>query len=131
MEKTDWLEILDWDKTQLAELSALGYCYAKQGQYDTALKIFHALLVLESNNGYYLQALGAIYLEKGNALEALSYLDQSLRFEPAHLPTLLNRAKALLSLGYKKQGLQQARAIEHSASKIISSKAKALLLSYE
>ena len=131
MAKTNWLEILDWNKDQLEDIRYLAFSYVKEGQYDIALKMFHALIILEPDNAYDLQTLGSIYLEKGNSLEALDYIDRSLKIESSHLPTLLNRAKALLSLGYKKQGLTQAIALEKCPSKIISSRAQALISSYK
>jgi tetratricopeptide (TPR) repeat protein len=79
---------------------------------------------------YDLQTLGALYLQKGNNLMALNYLEKALKLDPHHAPTLLNRTKALFALGYKKQGLSQAKALEKNPETSIADQATALLLAY-
>lgn len=123
-----WAEALGIEKSATHSLRAMGYLYVRQGAYDIALKIFHALLVLEeAENAYDLQTLGAIYLQKGDSLSSLEYLDRSLRVEPEHPFTQLNRAKALLALGYKKQSLQQLSALLQSKNPEVVAQAAALL----
>src|SRR5689334_2279896 len=110
----DWLQILGWEQETLDDLRIVGYSYIKQGIYDVALTFFDALAVLENPTPYDLQTLGALHLQLGNGSKALDYLDQALQSEPANPQTLLNRAKALLMLGYKRQGLLQAMELEQS-----------------
>lgn len=126
----NWLEFLGWNDLHIAELRSVAFCYVKQGKYDIALKFFEALNILSNNHVYDLQMLGAIHLQLGHNLDALNFLDQSLKKEPHHLPTLLNRAKALFSLGYKKQAIAQSKSLLLSGDKDIAQKADALLLSY-
>lgn len=130
MSKLNWLEVLGWGKDQLEDLRFVGYSYIKQGKYDAALTFFEALVVLEPESVYDLQTLGALYLEKGNNMMALNYIEKALKLEPNHLPTLLNRTKALFALGYKKQGIDQAMVLQKSADTEVANKASALLLSY-
>ena len=77
---------------------------------------------------YDLQTVGALHLQMGNGLKALDYLDRALKMDPTHLLTQLNRAKALLMLGYKRQGLVQALALESAREKEIASQASASFL---
>ncbi len=130
MSQIQWMEILGWKQDELQDLRFVGYSYIKQGHYDLALTFFEALVVLSSSEVYDLQTLGALYLQKGNNLMALNYLEKALKMDPNHLPTLLNRTKALLALGYKKQGLSQAKALEKSEDPSIASQAEALVIAY-
>src|SRR5436190_1176214 len=105
MSRTNWLDVLGWGNEEIEDLRFVGYSYIKQGRYDIATTFFEALVVLSSKNPYDLQTLGALYLQKGNNLMALNYIEQALKIEPDHPPTLLNRTKALFALGYKRQAL--------------------------
>ena len=130
MSNVDWLEILGWGKDELEDLRFVGYSYLKQGRYDIATTFFEALAILSPGNAYDLQTLGGLYLQAGNNLMALNYIEKSLKLDPSHLPTLLNRTKALFALGYKKQALTQARTLEKSSDEQIASQASALILAY-
>jgi tetratricopeptide (TPR) repeat protein len=130
MEKRGWLEILNWQAGEIEDLRYMGYSYIKQGHYDIALKFFEALTILSNEDVYDLQTLGALYLQTGNNLMALNYLEKAIKCDPSHGPTLLNRSKALLALGYKKQGLMQAKSLEVHPESAISSQAAALSLAY-
>jgi len=126
----NWLDYFGWNDLQLTELRSVSYTYVKQGKYDIALKFFEALIILSNEDVYDLQMLGAIHLQLGNHLDALNYIDQALKKDPGHLPTLLNRAKTLFALGYKKQAIAQTKALLITGEREIVQKADALLLSY-
>lgn len=130
MSQVDWLSILGWDAEELEDLRFVGYSYIKQGKYDIAITFFEALVILNPESIYDLQTLGALYLQKGNHLMALNYIEKALKLDPTHLPTLLNRAKTLFALGYKRQALAQARALEKSTHEQIAGQAQALILAY-
>lgn len=130
MSSVKWLDILGWKGEELEDLRFVGYSYIRQGLYDIAITFFEALAVLSPNEAYDLQTLGALYLQKGNNLMALNYLEKAIKIDPKHGPTLLNRTKALLALGYKKQGLVQARLLEKNPEEIIASQASALVMAY-
>lgn len=130
MSDVNWMDILGWSGEELEDLRFVGYSYIKQGKYDLAERFFEALVVLNPNSEYDLQTLGALYLQNGKNLEALDYLERALRANENHAPTLLNRAKALFLLGYKRQGLSQAKILESNQDSSISNQAKALILSY-
>lgn len=130
MSRVNWLDVLGWGSDEIEDLRFVGYSYIKQGRYDIATTFFEALVVLSPKNSYDLQTLGALYLQKGNNLMALNYIEQALKVEPHHLPTLLNRTKALFALGYKRQALTTAQSLEKSEDKQISNQATALILAY-
>ncbi|MBI5273075.1 MAG: type III secretion chaperone [Chlamydiia bacterium] len=127
----NWLEFLGWDQEGVKDLRYAAYSYIKQGVYDVALIFFDALSALAPPSPYDLQTIGALHLQIGNGLKALDYLDRALKADPSHLPTQLNRSKALLMLGYKRQGLLQAMELAKAGDPEIASQASALLLSYK
>ncbi|MEI8328551.1 MAG: type III secretion chaperone [Chlamydiia bacterium] len=130
MNEVQWLDILGWQTEELEDLRFVAYSYIKQGLYDIAITFFEALTILAPNEAYDFQTLGALYLQKGNNLMALNYLEKALKVNGTHEPTQLNRTKALLALGYKKQGLLQARLLEKSKQTTIASQAMALVMAY-
>ena len=130
MSDVNWLEVLGWKDEELEDLRFVGYSYLKQGKYDIAITFFEALVVLAPESLYDLQTLGALFLQQGNNLAALNYIERALQIDPHHMPTLLNRTKALFSLGYKRQALLQAKNLEHSSDTSIANQASALILAY-
>lgn len=130
MTDIDWISILGWGQEELEDLRLVGYSYIRQGKYDIATTFFEALVVLTPNSLYDLQTLGALYLQKGNNLMALNYIEKALKLDPVHAPTLLNRTKVLFALGYKKQALAQAYALEKNPEVEIANQAQALIMAY-
>lgn len=130
MSHVEWLSILGWGTDELEDLRFVGYSYIKQGKYDIATTFFEALVILDPNSAYDLQTLGALFLQRGNNLMALNYIEKALRLDPSHVPTLLNRTKALFALGYKKQGLMQASNLQKNPNEEIANQAQALILAY-
>jgi tetratricopeptide (TPR) repeat protein len=128
MNKTNWTEILNWKDEQLDDLRLIAYTYIKEGIYDVALTLFDALALLTPQSAYDLQTVGALYLQMGDSLKALETLDRALKLDPDHLPTQLNRAKALFMLGYKEQGLIQAKELVGLSDTQIADQAEALVL---
>lgn len=130
MSDVDWISILGWGPDELEDLRLVGYSYIRQGKYDIATTFFEALVVLTPHSLYDLQTLGALYLQKGNNLMALNYIEKALKIDPTHAPTLLNRTKVLFALGYKKQALAQAQALEKNPEADIAGQAQALIMAY-
>ena len=127
MSAANWLEVLGWSEEDLEDLRFVGYSYLKQGKYDIASTFFEALVILAPTSPYDLQTLGALYLQRGDHQMALTTIDKALKMAPQHGPTLLNRAKVLFALGYKKQALTQAKALQSHSDPQIASLASALI----
>ncbi len=130
MAKLEWMSVLGWNERQLEDIRYLAYSYVKVGKYDYALTIFEALTVLNPQSIYDLQMLGALYLELGNTIKALNILEKSLKMDPNHLPTKLNKVKAMYMLGYKEPATLEAKALTRCANQQIANTAEALILSY-
>ena len=90
MSKIDWLKKLNWTNEQLEDLRYIGYAYIRQGKYDIGISFYEALNVLDSENAYDAQTLGALYLEIGQPAKAMKLFDKALKMESDHAPTLLN-----------------------------------------
>ncbi|MCF7852451.1 MAG: type III secretion chaperone [Simkaniaceae bacterium] len=130
MDPIDWKQVLGWGENEVQDLMFVGYSYIKEGQYQVALRFFEALTALEADNLYCLQTLGALYLETGNHLYALNFLERALKKDPKHAKTLLNKAKTLFLLGYKRQAIEQAKELLINPDKTIADRADALILAY-
>lgn len=131
MSDINWQEKLGWTEDDLQDLRFVGYSYIKQGHFETAEKFFAALVVLNPESIYDLQTLGAIYLELGDNVKALKYIDQALILQPDHEETLLNRTKALFLMGYTTQGKTLANRLLSATNESIKNTAEALLLAYK
>lgn len=128
--KINWKEVLNWSEQQIQDLKYVGYCYAREGQYETAITFFEGLIVLNPTDAYCLQTLGAIYLECGKYLQALNLFEKALKVDPNHPQTELNKAKTLLLLGYVEKGKKLCESLALSSSEEIVNGAEALLLAY-
>lgn len=127
----DWLKKLGWSIDQVEDLRNAGFAYIRQGKYDVALPFFEALVILDRENPYNAQTLGALYLQLNDPKKALKFFDKALMLEADHAPTLLNVTKALFMVGKKEEALKLATILERESDLAISSVAKALILAYE
>lgn len=130
MSKIDWIKQLGWTEDHLDDLRYAGFAYIKQGKYDIALPFFEALSVLNPENAYDVQTLGALYLQLNNPVKALKAFDKALKIETEHAPTLLNLTKTFFMLGKKEEGLKLANILKNEPDAAISNVAKALILAY-
>lgn len=130
MGRINWRESLGWSEEQLEDLRFTGYSYIRQGKYDIALPFFEALSVINPDNAYDAQTLGALYLQLGQAEKAAKSLDKALKIETDHGPTLLNLTKALFMLGRTKEALKLAEILSREPDSSIANIAKALILAY-
>ncbi len=131
MSDINWLDMLGWGEDEIEDLRFVGYSYIKQGHYETALPFFEALVILSKEAEYDLQTLGALHLQLGNNLSALNYLEKSLKKNPNHSSTLINKVKALYLLGYKRQAdMQSVRLEEESPDEKVRDQVSALRQAY-
>lgn len=126
----DWQSYLELSDDSIEDLRYIGFLYIKQGCYDIALDFFNALIILNPGNSYDLQTLGSLYLQKGKFAQAIPYLDKAIQLDPSNYLVKLNKVKALFSLGYRNEGLAQARLLTESKDPKISTQANALISVY-
>lgn len=130
MSSVNWSEVVGWDNEALEDLRCLGYAYLKQGKFDIARSFFEALVSFHQGEAYDLQTLGGLYLEMGQNLQALNTIEKALKTNPSHPLTLLNRAKALFALGYRRQAIAQSQSLTSNPDPVIANQAAALLLAF-
>lgn len=130
MGNINWLKEMGWSEDQVEDLRNAGYAYIRQGKYEIALPFYNALTVLNPDNAYDAQTLGALYLQLNNPAKALKAFDKALKLEADHAPTLLNVTKALLMLGKIDEGLKLANILKSEKDPAIANMAKALILAY-
>lgn len=130
MSSINWLEVLGWGERQVSDLRCAAWSHLRQGQYKKALVLLDALTVLVPNESYPCQEVGALYLQLGNHMKAIEWLDQALLLNPTHLPSQLNKSKALLLMGYREEGLALAKSLTRSADSLIKDRATALVMAY-
>lgn len=127
----DWCDVLGWTEEQLRDLRATGYSYVVQGLYERAAIFFEALVAIDPKSAYDVQTLGAIYLQTGQSEQALDQLEKALDLQPTHLPTLLNKAKALLISGKLAEGLALAQSLTRVPRARVRNLAEALIMAYQ
>lgn len=130
MAQVDWKKILGWSKEQCDEFRLAGFSLLREGKYNRAIIYFKALVILNPDNVYDLQTLGALHLQLGENEEALIHLNKALELDPSHEPTKLNKIKAQLLTGKKEEAFALARQLEKSPDLTIASDASALILAY-
>lgn len=130
MSKINWKEELGWDEENLEELRLTGFAYIRQGKYDIALTIFRALHVLNPNDLYDLQTMGALLVQTKEPEEAIVCLERALQLEGDHTATLINLCKAFFMLHKVEEGLKLANVLKDDPDPTVSSMARALLLAF-
>lgn len=130
MSRIQWREKLNWTEDQMDDLRFAGFAYIRQGHYDVAIDFFAALVIIGPENAYDLQTLGALYLQLGEPEKAVKYLENSLKYEADHTPTLLNMTKALFMLERRHEALKLAEILKNEPNREVANTAKALILAY-
>jgi len=130
MGRINWCEKLGLKEEHLDDLRLTGFAYLRQGKYDIALSFFEALSILDPENAYDSQTLGALFIQLNKPEEAIKWLDRALKVEGDHGPTLLNLCKAFFMMGKKEEGLKLAFILKNEPEASISNVAKALILAY-
>lgn len=77
------LETLDASDTDLEALNALGIAYARAGQRDRALQVFHRILEIDRRDAMAWQNIGSVRLEQGEATTARDAFLRALDIDPA------------------------------------------------
>lgn len=126
-----WKAILGWEEEEIEEIRLSGYSFLKQGHYKKAILFFEALVILNPISIYDLQTLGALYLQVNENKKAIEILNKSLRLAPNHLPSLMNKVKALFCLQKFSEAFPLAQKLTQCFNKSIANEAEALILSYK
>lgn len=129
MNKQGWLDALQWDDTQLNDISSICILYCNQGKYSFAKKLLKMVLAIDPDHIISIQLMGAILLEEQKNEEAEQYLDHAFDLDPHHPETLVNLAKVKILTGQRKKGLLIAEQ-NSSSSPFLEQQMTALLDSF-
>ena len=131
MSELDWKSIVGWDEEKIDNIRLSAFSYIQQGHYKIAQVFFDALVIIDPENLYDLQTLGALYLELNDPIKALRFLDRALSLDPLDESSKINRAKALFLIGYRDEAITLAKDIvKKSEDADIASDAEALVIAY-
>jgi tetratricopeptide (TPR) repeat protein len=131
MDSINWMDKLKWTDEHIEDLRYTGFSYIRQGKYDIALAFFEALEILDPQNIYDVQTLGALYLQLNQYQKALKCFDRALKLDTEdHGPTLLNLAKTFFAMGKKEEGLKLVNILKNEKNPSVANMAKALFLAY-
>jgi predicted Zn-dependent protease len=100
-----------WTEVDIYLVASRAYDYAMQGRYQEAGVLFDGLLAVAPDNAYVRRSLAALHLKTGQALQALSVLDQAgvVNPTPAHRRLRLDALLALEWFAEAAQELAQLR----------------------
>ncbi|MCH9609329.1 MAG: hypothetical protein S4CHLAM45_08010 [Chlamydiales bacterium] len=130
MKKVDWTKLLGWKEDQLNEMRFSGFTFLRDGRYKQAITFFEALVLLNPNNVFDRQTLGALYLQINKNEKALHHFDKALALAGKDETTLLNKTKALVMLGRRKEAIEIAKLLQKSADPYIAGDAQALIMAH-
>lgn len=82
----------------------------REEKWNEAERIYKRILARRPDSNA-LNDLGVLYLKKGDAARALTYLNQAVRTNPANTHALFNRARALARGGRTKEALDAYRTL--------------------
>jgi tetratricopeptide (TPR) repeat protein len=124
------IEQLGWSEGNLRELQNLGYAFFIEGKYPIASLYYETLTRLNPDEPYNHQLLGAIYLEANENELAVEALNKALQLDPSHVPTKLNKTKALFALEKREEALALAKEVKATKTPKLSDVAEALILGH-
>ena len=93
-----WAELVEWTSEKLHETAKQGYSQYEAGQYNKAEIIFKGLTVLDPDNFYYHQMLGATFQQQRKFPEAIVEYSIALDLKPADMTSLTNRGEVYYEL---------------------------------
>lgn len=93
-----WADLSKYTPERLMKIAELGYNQFKLGQYDSAERIFKGLTVIDPENYYYHQMLGAVFQRKDRYPEAVVEYSVACELNPKDLVSIANRGEVYFKL---------------------------------
>lgn len=94
-----WADFSKYSPERITNMAELGYNQFNLGLYDSAEKIFKGLTLIEPDNYYFHQMLGAIFQRKEKFAEAIVEYSVAIELEPSDLISWTNRGETHMKLG--------------------------------
>jgi len=98
-ENAAWADLFALPAEKLEEMSRIGYEQFKSGGYQSSEKIFRGLTVLDPENYYYHQMLGATYQRMEKFAESVLEYSIALDLNDKDIVSYTNRGESYLKLG--------------------------------
>lgn len=94
-----WADLSKFTPERLLTIAQMGFDQFKLGQYDSAERIFKGLTVIDPDNYYYHQMLGATFQRKEKHPEAVVEYSVACDLNPKDVVSLTNRGEVYFKLG--------------------------------
>jgi predicted Zn-dependent protease len=126
-----------WNDDIAFAASERAYLLHSEGHYKESLALFEGLLDLYPGNTYYMDAIAALYLALDRPEAAARIATALLRDNPSHVPALVRRSEAYISLRMSQEAeadIQQLRRLgarDHAnrmAMRLLASRGAGLLM---
>ncbi len=93
-----WADLADWTPEKLHETAKEGYAQYEAAQYDQAEIIFKGLTVLDPDNFYYHQMLGACFQQQKKFAESIVEYSIAVDLKPDDITSFTNRGEVYYEL---------------------------------
>ena len=104
--KQIFLKIVEQDTPDPYALNYLAYSMAiKNENLNFALRLIKKALILDVNNGFFLDTIGWIQFQKNNYETSLFYLEKAVILQPSSSEIMDHLADCYLKLGRKSEAL--------------------------
>ena len=126
-----------WNDDVAFAASERAYLLHSEGRYKESLALFEGLLDIYPSNAYYMDAIAALYLALDRPEAAARIATELLRDNPSHVPALVRRSEAYISLRMSQEAeadIQQLRKLgarnyaSRMAMRLLATRGTGLLL---
>lgn len=94
-----WADLSKYTLERLMKIAEMGFNQFQQGQYDSAERIFKGLTVIDPENYYYHQMLGATFQRKEKFPEAILEYSIAADLNVKDIVSVTNRGEVYFKLG--------------------------------
>lgn len=94
-----WADLSKYTPERLMQIAELGFNQFRIGQYDSAERLFKGLTVIDPDNYYFHQMLGATFQRKEKYPEAIIEYSVASDLNPSDLVSITNRGEVYFKLG--------------------------------
>ncbi len=94
-----WADLTQYTPEKQARMAEMGFNQFRLAQYDSSEKIFKGLTVIDPDNFYYHQMLGATFQRKEKHAEAILEYSIAMDLNPGDVVSITNRGEIYFKLG--------------------------------
>jgi tetratricopeptide (TPR) repeat protein len=94
-----WADLSQYTPERLMKLAEMGYSQFELGQFDSSERIFKGLTIIDPDNPYCHQMLGATYQKKEMPAESIVEYSVAIALSPNDIVSYTNRGEVYFKLG--------------------------------